>query len=75
MGMCRNWRMWAVLGGMAVVIAITAPGARATVLPLLVVAACPLSMLAMGIGMAASSRRQRGDDAPTAAPEREPVRQ
>jgi hypothetical protein len=57
MAMCRNWRTWAVLGAAGVAVALVAPGAWATVLPLLVVAACPLSMLAMGVGMARAGRR------------------
>lgn len=48
--MCLNWK---VLGGLAAVgigIWIVAPGALANLLPLLLIAACPLSMLLMGMG-------------------------
>ena len=59
--MCRNWKPWAILGVIAVTIAVTAPAARGA-LPLLLVAACPLSMLLMGVGMARSRRREDRDD-------------
>jgi hypothetical protein len=64
--------MWAVLGGVALVVAVVAPGARATVLPLLLVAACPLSMVLMGVGMARAGRGT-DNDAPTPSSERETV--
>lgn len=49
--MCLNWK---VLGGLAAVgigIWIVAPGALANLLPLLLLAACPLSMMFMMRGM------------------------
>ena len=71
MGMCRNWRSWAVVGGAAMVIALAAPGLRTTLLPLLLVAACPLSMLLMGVGMASAGRRGSDRNAATGAPSEE----
>ncbi len=50
-GMCLNWK---VIAGLAVVglgIWALAPGLAAAALPLLIVAACPLSMLLMMRGM------------------------
>lgn len=71
--MCRNWRMWAALGGIAVLIAVAFPGARSTALPLLLVAACPLCMVLMGVGMAAAARREGHADAPAPKPDTERV--
>jgi hypothetical protein len=68
--MCRNWKLWAILGGVAVAIAVIAPGARATVLPLLFVATCPLSMVVMGIGMSRASRRPADRTVTARHPER-----
>lgn len=62
--MCRNWRTWAVYGAVAVTVAVVWPDARATLLPLLLVAACPLSMLVMGVGMARAGRRDGDADRP-----------
>lgn len=70
--MCRNWRMWATLGAVALAVAVVFPGARAVVLPLLFVAACPLSMVLMGVGMARAARGTN-NGTPTPGPERETV--
>ena len=67
--MCRNWRMWATLGAIAVTVAVAFPGVRASILPLLLLAACPLSMLIMGVGMARAGGTN--NDSPAPAPERE----
>lgn len=64
--MCRNWRTWAVLGGAAIVMAIVLPGARPGVLPLLLLAACPLAMVLMGVGVASAARRTRTGHRPQA---------
>jgi hypothetical protein len=64
--MCRNWKLWAGIAVVAVGVAIFAPGAFGAALPLLLVAACPLGMLlmgVMGVGMATGRRRGGGDDA------------
>lgn len=57
-GMCLNWKVLAGLAGVGLVVWIVAPNLVAAALPLLLVAACPLSMLLMGRGMA-------GDQCPT----------
>jgi hypothetical protein len=51
-GMCLNWKVLAGLAGVGLVVWIVAPNLVAGALPLLLVAACPLSMLLMGRGMA-----------------------
>jgi hypothetical protein len=58
--MCRNPRMWIGLGVVAVIVAITAPNVGA-VLPILLVAACPLMMLVMMGGMAGMARGKGRD--------------
>jgi hypothetical protein len=65
--MCRNPKLWIALGAVAVVILVAAPSVGA-VLPILLVAACPLSMLLMAGGMARMAGRGRGnaEDAATA---------
>ena len=55
--MCRNWKLWASVAAVVVGIAVFAPGARGTALPLLLVAACPLAMVLMGAGMMIGGRR------------------
>lgn len=64
--MCRNPRMWIGLGVVAIIVAIAAPSAGA-VLPILLVAACPLMMLAMMGGMAGMARGNGTDDTTSAA--------
>lgn len=49
--LCLNWKVLLALGVVGVGIWIIAPGLLLKVLPLLLVAICPLSMLAMGWGM------------------------
>jgi membrane protein implicated in regulation of membrane protease activity len=58
--MCRSPKLWIALGVAAVVVALVAPNPGA-VLPLLLVAACPLSMLVMMGGMAGMARNKRDD--------------
>ena len=58
--MCRNPRMWIGLGVVAVIVAITAPNVGA-LLPILLVAACPLMMLVMMGGMAGMARGKERD--------------
>ncbi len=58
--MCRNWKLWIGLAAGAAVVALFAPGIGA-VLPILLVAACPVMMLVMAGGMAGmTSNRQEG---------------
>lgn len=55
--MCRNPKLWIALAIVALAVAIAAPNLGG-VLPLLLVAACPLSMLVMMGGMAGMARRR-----------------
>src|SRR6266851_4872876 len=48
MKMCLNWKVLAGLGVIAVGILVVDPQLAAPIVPLLLVAACPLSMLLMG---------------------------
>lgn len=50
-GMCFNWKVLAGLAAVGVGIWIIAPNLAAAALPLLIVLACPLSMLLMMRGM------------------------
>lgn len=58
MGTCRNPKLWLAVGAVAVVLALTTASFTA-LLPLLVLAACPLSMLLMAGGMAGMARKGR----------------
>ena len=71
MKMCLNWKVIASLGAVAVGILVLEPQLVAPVLPLLLVAVCPLSMLLMGVGMASAGRRGSDRDAATGAPSEE----
>lgn len=51
LGMCLNWRVLAGLGAVGAGVAIFAPGYALAILPLLLLAACPLSMVAMMFAM------------------------
>ena len=51
-GMCFNWKVIAGLAGVGLAVWVLAPNLVGVALPLLLVAACPLSMLLMGRGMA-----------------------
>lgn len=61
MGMCRSWRTWVAVGAVVAAVALVAPGARSTLVPLLLLAACPLSMVVMAVGMARGTRDRRPD--------------
>jgi len=71
--MCFNWKVLAGLAAVGVAVLVLAPGAALAVLPLLLLAACPLSMGAMmwamrGHGSGASeSCHQTGNDTSVAA--------
>lgn len=51
MGMCLNWKVLAGLAAVGVGVLVFAPDAALSVLPLLLLAACPLSMVAMMFAM------------------------
>lgn len=51
LGMCFNWKVLAGLGIIAVGVLLFAPGAALAVLPLLLLAVCPLSMVMMMFAM------------------------
>lgn len=59
--MYRNPKLWLILGIAAVAVAIAAPNPLA-VLPILLVAACPLSMMLMMGGMAGMGRAKPSDE-------------
>ena len=52
---CLDRRLLAVLGVIALAMALFAPRALGAALPVLLVAACPLSMLVMAVAMSRSS--------------------
>lgn len=58
MGMCFNWKVLAGLGVVAGVVVMLAPGSALAFLPFLLLAACPLSMVAMMLAM----RGMHGDE-------------
>ncbi len=51
LGMCFNWKVLAFLGIVGAAVLVLAPGAALAFLPLLLLAACPLSMVAMMFAM------------------------
>jgi hypothetical protein len=72
LGMCLNWRVLAGLGAVAAGVALFAPGYALAILPLLLLAVCPLSMVAMMFamkGMAGMGGRHNMDEARPAHPE------
>ena len=56
MDMCRNPKLWIALAVVAAIVVVTGPSLGA-LLPILLIAACPLSMLLMAGGMAGRARR------------------
>lgn len=52
LGMCLNWKVLATLAVVGLGIVVIAPGAAWAALPLLLLAACPISMIVMGVTMA-----------------------
>jgi hypothetical protein len=60
MDMCRNPKLWIALAVVAAIVVLTGPNLGA-LLPVLLIAACPLSMLLMAGGMAGMARRGRDD--------------
>jgi hypothetical protein len=57
-GLCFDWRIVVGLAALGLGVIVVAPGLAAAAIPLLIVAACPLSMLFMMRGM----NRDRGGD-------------
>ena len=57
MGMCRNPKLWIGVGVAALVIGL-ATSSISTALPLLLIAACPLSMVLMAGGMVGMAHRR-----------------
>ncbi len=66
-GMCFNWKVIAGLAVVGVGIWAAAPGLAVAALPLLIVAACPLSMLLMMRGMQGGQCAPRPQQAGNAA--------
>jgi drug/metabolite transporter (DMT)-like permease len=63
--MCRNWKLWAAIAVVVAGVALFAPGGFGAVAPVLLVAACPLAMVLMGVGMIGGGRLVgRGGDDP-----------
>jgi Protein of unknown function (DUF2933) len=60
---CYNWKVLAGLATVAVGVFLVAPGTVGRVLPLLLFAACPLSMLVMMAGMGRMQRGHTGGEA------------
>lgn len=65
---CFNWKVIAALGAVALAVWAMAPGLAAAALPLLVLAACPLSMVLMMRAMGPKGRCD-ADDAPRTSSE------
>lgn len=62
LGMCFNWRVLGALAAIGVAVFVIAPGWGLAILPLLILAACPLSMLVMGVMMGRmGSKAHMGD--------------
>ena len=59
-GMCFNWKVLVGLGAVAVTLFAVAPGYALAALPLLLFAACPLSMVAMMFAMKGGMGAMRG---------------
>ena len=58
---CLNWKVIAALAAAGLGIYVLAPGVAAAALPLLIVAACPLSMLLMMRAMGSMGSSQTAD--------------
>jgi hypothetical protein len=64
--MYRNWKLWAGLGLVTVVVAVLAPAALIAVVPILLVAGCPLSMLIMARGVTRAAQPHDSETVTTA---------
>ncbi len=63
---CLNWKAIVALGAVGIGLYALAPGVAVAALPLLVVAACPLSMLLMMRAMGSMGACKREDDTTSA---------
>ncbi len=76
--MCLNWKVFAALGGVAIAVLVFAPHYTLAVLPFLLLAVCPLSMilmmLFMGKGMGNHGGDQCSSDDTAARPSAESIR-
>ena len=68
MGLCLNWKVLAGLAAVGVGIWTVAPNLVGAALPLLLLAACPLSMLFMMRGMGGGQCAAQPNAAPTSEP-------
>ena len=67
-GMCFNWKVLACLGAVATGVLVFAPNAALAVLPLLLLAACPLSMVGMMFAMKAMGSKKEKDEGASSVP-------
>ena len=67
-GMCFNWKVLAGLGAVAAGVLVFAPNAALAVLPLLLLAACPLSMVGMMFAMKAMGSKKEKDEGASSVP-------
>ena len=72
--LCLNWKVVASLAIVGLGVAVLAPGAVAAAVPLLVLAACPLSMIVM-MGAMGGMGMKRGQCAPEPRRESAPLSQ
>jgi parvulin-like peptidyl-prolyl isomerase len=70
-GVCLNWKVVGVLGVAALAVLVLAPGLSASILPVLLVLACPLSMVFMMRSMGSSGGRAVTTPAPVTEADRE----
>ena len=69
-GMCFNWKVLVGLAAVGVGLFIVAPGYAAAALPLLLLAACPLSMVGMMFAMKRMGSNEHADgELPAKTPE------
>ncbi len=60
--MCLNWKVLAGLAAVGVAVYVVAPNAMVGILPVLLLLACPLSMVVMMVGMQGMGARQGKQD-------------
>ena len=69
MKLCFDKRVLSGLGVVALLVLLVAPGAAGAALPTLLLAACPLSMLLMMVGMRGGGDRRAGNPSEAEAAE------